>query len=1317
MHYMVDLGRELRHVVYSVFQIEVGGLTQIVKCFSIHARERNSMNAGDFAHRRCRPIVVAFALILASSIGLGGCSDDSGGEGGPDVVDRDSGETGDSVDDTEDTDIDPDIAEEVDDTGDSSDTEPDTDDTTEGVDDSSDAETEEDFTDGNDSDDDAVEDVTDIAEEIDEDAVEDAVDTEDTVDDTSDAEDTTDTEVVEPPECETDTLECDGADQRSCVDGEWVVTNTCDFECVEVNDGLGCACGDSLDCPTEQFCNSDGLCEEDVCSSDINGCTDGTVTRCEPDGSAQTSFECGDLVCGDGAFCVCTDDEQCGQDQFCRESKGECVPDVCDEGEQFCTGPLIQECTESGEGVVTVGVCSAGCEVFDGTPACACEGNSDCVSSEYCDGGACVPDKCTPFSRRCSPTENAVEVCRGDGSGYDATDCGAATCSDGSCSCSSDSECEGTDICVGNACEEAACPANENFCVNDSIFVCNDRGSDSDFLKDCPNGCSGGQCVCSGDSDCGDGYSCNGGVCTCPSETFCGDAQLCCQSGDICLSGEFCDASGCIDTSVCAPPCADGERCGARGELCCNGSTPVCGDDNTCEPDCGSNVVCGEPGERVCCGGGELCVFNECQTPGTECDTFADCDFGEYCEPTIGQCLPNDFPDDLVCQTDFDFADFEPTVAWQWEGVEIDNTTYRNIQSFPAVGNVDASADGISEVVVVAYDSGLGNDTLAVVNGANGQTVYSNRERNVRGGNHVALGNIDGDPYLEMAVPIGDGVGMIDDIVNCPDPTSDPDGCYLWTYGEGTLDRELDSGAPGFADFNQDGSPELYVGSVVLDAASGSLIADGGTGSAADGGLNSQYIAAAEDVDADGVLELLTGDCAWDVDFQNNELDEVWCSNEFSQGLPGVADIVDNGAGVTVPEVVVVRNNTIYILRGDNGDLLYEFDQPSNGHGGPPNIADFDRDGRPEIGVANEGCYSVFDIDCIGDPDNDLPGCTRPVFPSCTPGVDCTVEACAQVNNGAGTGDGILWSVATQDLSSSTTGSSVFDFQGDGIPEVVYNGECRFLALDGRNGTPLFSRGNSSRTAGEYPIVVDVNGDNRSEVLIVANNDRFGRCEDVIEDRPDYFPECDGAFDNGADPSDFPEFCYSGTSGIIAFQDPQDRWVRTRSIWNQHAYSITNIAEDGNVPVNQENNWEVFNTFRANRQGGVPLNSPDPAITRVVPSLQSCPPEVEIIATISNEGTRGIPAGLPIRFFYDTGEGDIPFETVVTQEPIFPGGSVVVSANVVLEREFFRSPVDYTVDVNIDENGDPVFPDCKPTENSVTLEDIVCFDPGGSVSN
>jgi hypothetical protein len=212
---------------------------------------------------------------------------------------------------------------------------------------------------------------------------------------------------------------------------------------------------------------------------------------------------------------------------------------------------------------------------------------------------------------------------------------------------------------------------------------------------------------------------------------------------------------------------------------------------------------------------------------------------------------------------------------------------------------------------------------------------------------------------------------VVDDIVNCPVPADDDDGCYLWSYLGGSLNDLLDGGAPLFADFNADGQVEVVFGSVVFDAESGDVIADGGADSAAQGALDKQYIAAAADVNEDGVLELLTGDCAWNVDFANNELDQVWCNDNFTQGFPGVADVVDTPAGEGAPEVVVVREGVVYIIRGDNGqgadderfesaELLYRFDLPGGGHGGPPNIADFDGDGRPEIGTAGVACYSVF---------------------------------------------------------------------------------------------------------------------------------------------------------------------------------------------------------------------------------------------------------------------------------------------------------------------------------------------------------------------
>ena len=80
--------------------------------------------------------------------------------------------------------------------------------------------------------------------------------------------------------------------------------------------------------------------------------------------------------------------------------------------------------------------------------------------------------------------------------------------------------------------------------------------------------------------------------------------------------------------------------------------------------------------------------------------------------------------------------------------------------------------------------------------------------------------------------------------------------------------------------------------------------------------------------------------------------------------------------------------------------------------GQPEIVVVYDGDGLPEIGVAGGSKYSVFDSD------------------------------------GA-----VLWSVATQDASSAITGSSVYDFEGDGVADVVYGDEINLYGFSGNDGT------------------------------------------------------------------------------------------------------------------------------------------------------------------------------------------------------------------------------------------------------------------------
>ncbi len=144
----------------------------------------------------------------------------------------------------------------------------------------------------------------------------------------------------------------------------------------------------------------------------------------------------------------------------------------------------------------------------------------------------------------------------------------------------------------------------------------------------------------------------------------------------------------------------------------------------------------------------------------------------------------------------------------------------------------------------------------------------------------------------------------------------------------------------------------------------------------------------------------------------------------------------------------------------------------------------------------------------------------------------------------------VLWQAVVQD-NSGAAGGTAFDFLGDGIAEAMYADEQFFRIYDGQTGAVLLSIQRGSPTISEYPIVADIDNDGSAEILVVS---------------------------------------HSGQPALQAIRDVKDRWIQARRIWNQHAYYVTNVREDGTIPQNPVNNWETLNTFRTNAQiegGGI----------------------------------------------------------------------------------------------------------------------------------
>jgi hypothetical protein len=214
----------------------------------------------------------------------------------------------------------------------------------------------------------------------------------------------------------------------------------------------------------------------------------------------------------------------------------------------------------------------------------------------------------------------------------------------------------------------------------------------------------------------------------------------------------------------------------------------------------------------------------------------------------------------------------------------------------------------------------------------------------------------------------------------------------------------------------------------------------------------------------------------------------------------------------------------------------------------------------------------------------------------------------------------------------------VFDFEGDGKAEAIYNDELNLRVYRGSNGDVLLKMCSTSGTLQENPVIVDVDGDDHAEIVVMNNNYAFKTCD----------------ADVGGGPSH---------TGFKVIGDAQNRWVRTRRIWNQHTYHITNVNDDATVPMNETRNWTVarFNNFRQNVQPNDILAAPDLTVT-VRADYMSCP-AIDLTATVINQGAASAPAGLTVSFIYvdDLGAVLETIGTATTTHPLFAGATESVA--------------------------------------------------------
>ncbi|MFH2007078.1 MAG: VCBS repeat-containing protein [bacterium] len=657
----------------------------------------------------------------------------------------------------------------------------------------------------------------------------------------------------------------------------------------------------------------------------------------------------------------------------------------------------------------------------------------------------------------------------------------------------------------------------------------------------------------------------DGGTCP-PGRLICEGA--CCEDGQWCRQGECCDQEN-----------SCGEHCCAVDELCMGGH---------CHPDCNGGTLClGANDDEMCCAVGEICFMNQCLAPGMWCDSDADCALTEYCELAIPGCMP--IPDS-ACEYIPPAGDFTPTVEWTWPtaGATTILPDHVDVLAAPAVGDMDG--DSIPEVAFVAYQDacaggGYFTGVLTILRGDTGAEVLrlDDPTRRLASSTAPAMGDIDDDGLPEVIV-MRDNYRLL---------AYELDGTLLRDSEPATVETRY--GAIAIADMNGDGEPNIVVGPSIYDRFGGFIC----SGTAGRGGsAATRSISVAADLDMDGDMELIAGNTAYEHDCSIK-----WNNTSVGDGYVAIGDLFDASGIVGQdgwPEVVLVSAGSVYVLDGQNGDVLWGPHaipgSTSSNFGGAPVVADFDDDGLPEIGTAGGANLVVF------DPDGPIP---------------------------------VLWQQPTKDTSSAITGCTVFDFEGDGAAEIVYTDECFVRIYRGTDGTILFEDPNNTRTHNEFPIVVDVDGDGSSELLVTSNVCVWG---------------CDT----------LPGWSGPARRGIKVYGDVQLNWVRTRSIWNQHSYHVTNVNDDGTIPSPEAHNWTQpgLNNYRQNVQTWGVHNAPNmtPALFGADTRQCNVGGSITLGLMVRNEGSKGVPAGVNIGFYRIVNVNDYAFlGAVQTQEPLLPG--------------------------------------------------------------
>ena len=647
------------------------------------------------------------------------------------------------------------------------------------------------------------------------------------------------------------------------------------------------------------------------------------------------------------------------------------------------------------------------------------------------------------------------------------------------------------------------------------------------------------------------------------------------------------------------------------------------------------------------------------------------------CITAAAQAQVTTLPDNMVA------TDCSTEVTQQpWDAHELHSVNDIHCYFVPLVGDIDGN--GIVEIVAgKAVTNDHYTTTVGIYRGTDLQQIGS-----INVPQKIYAGYIG--PTALVRYPDGNGGMQGAIILHCFDnklrsydihgqllATSD-----IYTPCEGTI---------SVTDFNGDGWPEIYIGHSIYDAATLKRLCAGPQNSnmgrcwrGSNAELANCAMSFAADILGDPAPELICG----------NTLYHVQIASRTNAALNSVTEIKT----VNIPSRIPQDGNVAVADFNMDGqlDVMVIVDGTPNDFSDSSYIYAYDPVSENILFVHGHyaktiGYPMVGDIDGDGDLDFVYIDYKQPV----------SASRITAMTYHPGTGLQTKWQATHADESGQTS-MTLFDFNQDGIMEIVYRDQDNLRIINGsgrshRTGhdtIPFYNLYTKSMYAGtwkEYPVVADVNNDGRAEIVVC------------------------GKTGSGL----------GWVGGQLMTIGGIHPWAPARHVWNQHAYNVVNVNNDLTVPSFNFNpsttftdpNGVVrrpFNNFLQQAttldQYGRPFMSLANLAIAGEPVLELGSEVLSLEIDVCNTGETTFPA--PIFFSVYTATGQLVL-TEAQSQSLQPGECVTVTLSISQDiLKHFDNP--YPLRIIVNDNGEGTAQygglqaECDTSDNTFHIDGRPC---------